>query len=149
MTIGFMPVERSAGIIFFLKTPQGRKYLIIRSSGLKKKRKEFWDFPKGKLEKGETGLQAATREAQEETGIDDFEIDPNFKETVRYFTWREGQRMPKFVAMFLVEAKTDKVKLSWEHDAYEWLPYEEAYKKLSTMKKALKKAYDHLQAKNI
>ena len=143
-----MPVERSAGIIFFLKTPQGRKYLIIRSSGLKKKRKEFWDFPKGKLEKGETGLQAATREAQEETGIKNFVIDQNFKETIRYFTWRDGKRIPKFVAMFLVDAKTDKVKLSWEHDAYEWLSLEEACKKLSTMKKALKKADEHLQTKS-
>ena len=143
-----MPVERSAGIIFFLKTPQGTRYLVIRSSKSASYRKDFWDFPKGRVEKGETGLQAAVREAREETGIDDFEIDPNFKETVRYFTWRDGKRIPKFVAMLLVEAKTDKVKLSWEHDAYKWLSLEEACKKLSTMKKALKKADDHLQTKS-
>ncbi len=143
-----MPAERSAGVILFRNTDEGRKYLVIRSTlsearvSQQKKVREFWDFPKGQLDKGETGLEAAKREAKEEVDIDEFQITPDFKETVRYFTWREGKPIPKFVAMFLAEAKTDKVKLSWEHDKYEWLSYEKAYERISLpqMKKALEAA---------
>lgn len=155
-----MPVERSAGIIIFRNTPrqkrgspplgaaQGRKYLVIRSSRDKstvakgKDVTEFWDLPKGVLEKGETGLEAAKREAKEEVGIENLKIVPDFKETVHYFTRREGKPVPKYVAMFLAEVKTDKIKLSWEHDQYEWLPYEEAHERvtLKPMKGVLEKA---------
>lgn len=147
-----MPVERSAGIIIFRDNVSGRKYLVIRSSRAtskispRKSVKEFWDFPKGRLDKGETGLDAARREAKEETGIQDFEIIPDFKETVKYFTRREGKATLKFVAMFLAKAKSDEVKLSWEHDKYEWLPYKKAYSRISLpqMKKILEKADEFL-----
>lgn len=147
-----MPVERGAGIILFRKTPEGRKYLVLRSSRLEsevdkgKSVKEFWDFPKGLLEGGETGIDAARREAQEEAGVKEYEIIPKFKETLRYFTRRGGKPIPKFVAMFLAEAKTDKVTLSWEHDKYEWLKYNEASERitLKEMKKALAHAEEFL-----
>lgn len=149
-----MPVERSAGIIIFRNTSEGRKYLILRSSRSEsevakgKFAKEFLDFPKGQLETGEKGIDAAYREAEEEAGFRDLELMPGFKETVRYFTRREGKPIPKFVAMFLAKAKTDKVKLSWEHDKYEWLTYEETKKRLSLpqMKKALEAADSFLKA---
>ncbi len=140
-----MPVERSAGVILFRNTPEGRRYLVLRSSvseakvAAGKTVPEFWDFPKGRLDGNETGIEAARRETYEEAGIDAFEITPEFKETVRYFTWRTGKPVPKFVAMFLAETKTDAVRLSWEHDAFEWLPYEAAHRQISLipMKKAL------------
>lgn len=156
-----MPVERSAGIIFFRSTPQGRKYLVIRSSYHGEDGKHnFWDFPKGLLEKDEDGMAAAKREAVEEAGIKDYEIISDFKETVRYFVRRPSGRASlsagrdrdkkavlKFVAMFLAETKTDTVKLSWEHDTYEWLPYEEAKERLSRkeMQTALLKAEEFLK----
>lgn len=137
-----MPVERSAGIILFRNTSRGRRYLVIRSSNHIPERGEFWDFPKGRLEKGETGLQAAEREAREEVGIEKFEIVLGFKETVRYFTWRDGRRVPKFVAMFLARIEKEKVILSWEHDKFEWLSYVEALDRISLkpMKAVLEKA---------
>lgn len=115
---------------------------MLHSSGTGSSRPDFWDFPKGLLEKGETGLEAARREAKEEAGVEILEIAPQFKETIRYFTRREGQTIPKFVAMFLAEVKTDKVKLSWEHDRYEWLSFEEAHERISVpqMKLALGEA---------
>lgn len=141
-----MPVERSAGVILFRNTPQGRQYLVIRSSRDIPTRPEFWDFPKGRLEKGETGIQAAEREAREETGIKELEIVPEFKETIRYFTWREGKRVPKFVALFLAEVKSAKVKLSWEHDMHAWFTYGQALEwvSLPQMKKALEEAEEFL-----
>lgn len=146
-----MPVERSAGIIFFRNTPEGRRYLIVRSARDIPDRPEFWDIPKGRLEKGETrGIDAAVREAKEETGIDNFSVIPEFKYTARYFTRREGKPIPKFVAVFLAEAHDDQVRLSWEHDAYRWVSYEEAMamKPFTTMKPALKAAEEFLSQRS-
>lgn len=151
-----MPVERSAGIILFRNTSEGRRYLVIRSSrgasriAEKKKIKEFWDLPKGILNKGESGVDAARREAGEEVGIRDVEIFPDFKKTIQYFTWRDGKRVMKFAALFLAESPTDAVTLSWEHDKAEWLLYEDARARvtLKQMKGALEAAEEFLQKKS-
>ena len=141
-----MPVERSAGVVIFKNALDGRKYLILhsrRSPG--SKRPDFWDFPKGLLEKGETGLEAAKREVKEETGLEIKNVLPDFKETASYFTKWSGKTIPKFAAMFLAEMEAP-VTLSIEHDRYEWLSYEDARKRLtnSAMKKLLQKADEFL-----
>ena len=151
-----VPVERSAGVILFRNAAAGRRYLVIRSTlseakiAKGKKMREFWDFPKGLLDKGEDGLAAAKREAREEAGIKEYKLVPEFKTTVRYFVrgrpWGNRAAM-KFVAMFLAEARTEKVKLSWEHDKYEWLFYKEAKNRISRheMGKALEEAEKFLR----
>lgn len=143
-----MPVERSAGIIFFRKEPERRRYLVIRSTPSERfpLPREHWDFAKGLLEAGEDGLKAAKREAEEEVGLKDFEVVHGFKETAQYFTTSNGKSAMKFAAMFLAEAGTEQVKLSWEHDKYKWLPYEEARARISNsqMKKVLEKAHEFL-----
>lgn len=146
----FMPVSRSAGIIFFRNTPKGRVYLMLRASHKVLEHPEFWDFPKGELEKGETGLQAAEREAKEEAGISEFEMIPDFKETAHYFTVRDGKRVPKFVAMFLARTGTEHVTLSWEHDTYAWLSYQDVFERISLkpMKEVLEKAEEFLGKSN-
>lgn len=143
---------------------EGRRYLVIRASRADsrvttvtgrealqsskiKVTREFWDFPKGELDGKETGLEAALRETKEEAGIEKLNLIPDFKETVRYFTWREGKPVPKFVVLFLAETETENVTLSWEHDMFLWLPYGEAYERLTLpqMKQALEKAEKFLQ----
>lgn len=151
-----MPAERSAGIIIFRDISHGRRYLVIRSSrgavdnATRKKCKDFWDLPKGVLEKGEQGIDAAWREAKEEVGIlrSRLRIIEGFKKTVRYFTRRRGKIILKFVVLFLAESKTAKVKLSWEHDIYKWLSYKEAYGLLSLnqIKETLRVAEHYLNA---
>lgn len=146
-----MPALKSAGIIIFRNTPPGRKYLVVHSSGTGPgtSRPDFWDFPKGLLEKGEKGIDAAIREAKEEAGIEDFLLVDDFKETVRYFTHWEGKLVLKFTAMFLAETREGKIKLSWEHDKYEWLSFEEARQTISRpqMKRALEAAENCLNKK--
>ena len=140
-----MSVERSAGIIFFRNTAGGRKYLVLRSSYHGKDGKmNFWDFPKGLLDKGEKGIDAAKRESREEAGITKFKLKEGFRATVRYFIKRDRKRgaVLKFVAMFLARTGTARVKLSWEHDKFEWLSYRDARERITKpeMKEALKKA---------
>lgn len=118
--------------------------MILRAAR-KDDRPEFWDIPKGELEKGESGIEAAKREVKEETGIENFKFIEDFKFTARYFIKREEKTIPKFVAVFLAEAKNEKIKLSFEHDIYEWASLDEALKKLSTMKKALISADEFLK----
>lgn len=54
----FTTVEAAGGLVFNRKG----EFLVIR-------RRDRWDLPKGKLEKGETFGQAALREVEEETGL--------------------------------------------------------------------------------
>lgn len=139
-----MPVLRSAGIILFRNTKEGRKYLILRASR-KNDRPEFWDIPKGELDKGESGIEGATREVKEETGIENFSLIQNFKYTAQYFTRRDGKSIMKFVAVFLARTFEDKIMLSGEHDAFEWATLDKAIKRLTTMREAMKKADEFLQ----
>ncbi len=55
--------------------------------------------------------------------------------------------MSKEVVFFLMETRTTDVKLSYEHIGFDWLPYEQAMKKL-TFKNArdiLQKAHEYLK----
>lgn len=142
-----MPVERSAGIIFFRDTPHGRLYLVLRSTP-SREYPDHWDVSKGVLNAKETGIDGALREAKEETNITDATIVEGFKYTARYFRRDRDEHgvIPKFVALFLARTAQQTVTLSWEHDRFEWLPYDAAHARLSNneIKKALASAEEFL-----
>jgi 8-oxo-dGTP pyrophosphatase MutT (NUDIX family) len=54
-------------------------------------RRGKWDLPKGKLDEGETPAVAAVREVQEETGVEDLELEEPL--TVTYHTYMEKGRL--------------------------------------------------------
>ncbi len=91
-----------------------------------------WDFPKGKIEKGETKEQAALRELDEESGLF-AAIIPGFEHTFAYWFhgYQEGELSHKTVYFFVGETDTKEVTLSEEHIGYAWLPYEEALEQLT------------------
>ncbi len=120
-----MPIEKSAGAIIFRKSEGKNFYLLLHYPGLRHS-KTYWDLPKGHIEKGERIDETAKREAREETGLEDITIIPGFKETMKYFFKWKGKNILKFVTYFLIETKTEKVKISSEHMGYQWLPFEEA-----------------------
>ena len=115
--------EISAGVVLFRANPQ-REYLLLDYGA-------HWDFPKGHIEAGEDPQTTAARELQEETGIRDARFVPGFKESMRYFYRKSGEGMLKVVIYFLAESPTGDVILSHEHSGYQWLPYEEALKRLT------------------
>jgi len=132
----------SAGIVLFRTTPK-RKYLVL----LGKFRRKYTDIPKGMIEAGETPLQTAKREVEEETGITDVNIIPGFQDSVSFrYTW-EGQPVRKKVIYFVGETKTSEVVLEEDrHYGYEWLTFAQMQEQLTFVdqKKLLKKVDEFL-----
>lgn len=116
----------SAGIVTYRSTENGPVYLLLHyTSG-------HWDFPKGKLEVGETAHQAALRELEEETGLSAI-IHEGFSESLSYHFTDYADKHPahKTVTFFVGETTGESIVLSREHKGYNWLPYHQALEKLT------------------
>ena len=146
-----MPKETSAGAVIFRKEDNQTLYLLLHYEA------GHWDLPKGHIEANETEIETAKREVEEETGLQDIEIIDGFKEWIKYsfrdtYNLKEGSKEKasfifKIVTFYLAETKTQKVKISFEHAEYKWLPYEQALEQI-TFKKAkgvLEKANNFLK----
>ena len=142
-----MPVEKSAGVVIFRKEGGKIFYLLLHYQSGAKRPHPYWDFPKGHIEKGEKPGDTAVREVREETGLKDIKLVEDFKETIRYFFRYEKNNILKFVTFFIAGTKTKKVKISFEHIGYKWLPYKEALEqlKIKNAKEILKKANGFLE----
>ena len=140
-----MPEEKSAGVIIFRRERAAIKYLLL----FKKYKTEYWDLPKGNVEKGEIPMATAEREAKEETGITDLRFVPGFEEKVQWWYRFEGKLTRKTVIYYLAETKSEKVKISYEHLKPGWFMLEEAEKVLKhkDTKELLRKAQAFLQKK--
>ncbi|MEM0154921.1 MAG: uracil-DNA glycosylase family protein, partial [Methanothrix sp.] len=94
------------------------------------------DIPKGHIEKGENALRAAIRETKEETNLD---VKPDrFFNIRRYYWFRFGnETIKKYLTVFLSEYVEGKVKVSNEHEGYEWMEPAKAIAEYS------KKRYNH------
>lgn len=138
-----MPLEKSAGAVTFHRKKGVIKYLLLHYQ------MGHWDFPKGNIEKGEKLEETVRREIKEETGIEKIEFIVGFKEWFKYFYKLKNKNIFKIVTFFLAEAKTETVKISYEHIGYKWLPYREALDQLTfkNAKEVLKKANDCLKKK--
>jgi len=146
-----MPVEKSAGAVIFKKEGGKPLFLLLHYPSSTKAQKEYWDLPKGHIEKGEKEEDTVKREVEEETGLKDVKLIEGFKELIKYFFRWEGKNILKFVTFYLAETKEKEVKISREHIAYRWLSYEEALKQLTfkNAKEIIKKANDFLQRKGL
>ncbi len=116
-----LPRRFSAGAVLVRPGSSGWRYLLLRVY-------RTWDFPKGGLEAGETPLQGAMREVEEETGLTDLE-----------FRWgevycdTEPYSAGKVARYFLAESPGQDVHLPVnpelgraEHHEFRWVEHADA-----------------------
>ena len=103
-------------------------YLMLKRSPGEKIYPNLWQFVTGSIVDGEKALDAALRELKEETGLspDRFWVVPH----VATFYDPEYDAI-NVSPLFAVQVGSEsEPKLSAEHCAYEWLPFEEARRRL-------------------
>jgi 8-oxo-dGTP pyrophosphatase MutT (NUDIX family) len=134
-----MPSEKSCGAVIFRQNSE-RKYLLLHYEG------GHWDFVKGHMEGNETEMETVLRETREEVDIADLSFIEGFRHRISYYYRRAGQTVFKEVIFYLLEAKTDSVRLSREHVGFDWLPFDRAYERLTfkNAKDTIKRARDYL-----
>jgi 8-oxo-dGTP pyrophosphatase MutT (NUDIX family) len=157
--------QLSAGTIVYNRTKNGIRVLILeqnnefyRKTG-RASRKRIMDIgPCGKIEEGESAINAAIRETKQEVNLD-LDIDTSFDEELRY-SFNGIALSGKFKGMdarilrtrryFIAEASDDDLKalkLSEEHSDYMLIPIEDAIR-LKFLKKPqralLKKAREKI-----
>ena len=136
-------VEKSAGLILFRRGPDGPLYLLL-------KHPSYWGFPKEHVEDGESKLDTALRETEEEAGIprERIRIIPGFKERIEYWFRQEGELVFKRVVFFLGETEVEEVKVSFEHEEGGWFPFDEALRRAryKNQRELLRKAHERVMA---
>lgn len=110
-----------------------------------------WEFPKGKIEQGESKQHTAKREGQEESGHKILKLK-KFNVSGKYFYHKPLKDRPQYkgqsYSLFSGEVKKGRVSLDpKEHSTYLWLPFNKAVKKLTwpNQKKCLKIVNDSIE----
>ncbi len=113
----------SAGVAVIRREQDEWRLLLLRAY-------QYWDFPKGRVEDGETALEGALREVAEETGI-----------TTLKFHWGEAyvETGPyahgKLARYYVAETHDVDVVMGIcpelgcpEHQEYRWVGFDEAFR---------------------
>lgn len=112
-----LPQRTACGFVLTrAKGPAGLEYLALIN-----RRREDAGLPKGHMDAGETEMQTALRETEEETSLTDLEILGDFQSEMQYEVTRKKKRYLKRVVYFTARLRSGKVRLSQEHSAFEWL----------------------------
>ncbi len=108
-------METSAGFILFR---DGKFLFLVHREG-------HLDFPKGHVEEGESLIEAAFREAEEEAGLgrSDIRVVDGFSCEMSY-SYGRGNR--KRVVLFLAEVVGGTPSFSAEHAGIKWVKIDEA-----------------------
>jgi len=146
----------SAGAVIFRRERDGAIRFLLLYHG-----KNYWNFPKGRLEQGERATAAFLREVEEETGLNrsDLRIISGFQATDRYMLsaprWRRqrrGDEQPprsilKIVIYYLVETRKREVVISQEHEGFGWFTLADATRitKYKNTQDILRRAHEFIQ----
>jgi len=119
----------SCGILVFRVPPLGNstapEFLLLRHHNR-------YDLPKGCKEFGETDLKTACREFNEETGLDEknIELDNKFLFTHEYTYLKGSETHGKTLYVYLAKLLNSNVtvSVSEEHVSYQWITWNPPHK---------------------
>ena len=111
--------EKSCGCIII----KNKKVLLVYE-----KNRNFWGFPKGHMEDGETEIETALREVKEEVGLD-VEIVKDRRYTLNYVIRDE---IDKTTVLYIAKAKNEEIIMQEnEIENIRWCSFEEALNTLT------------------
>lgn len=137
-----------------MKQPRSCGFLIVKGDPIAEfllmKHPGRWDLPKGHVDPGETDLECALRELEEETGIaaSDIEIDDRFRFESRYSVngkryGEPGQAIEKTLLIFLARLVADVELEITEHTGFDWFSWQPPHK---IQKRAIDPLLAHLES---
>jgi len=114
--------EAAGCIILWIDSKDNDKILLLRRSIKETSKHGLWELPGGKLEKKQTPKEAALSETFEEAGLEPL--------IIRTLKPHVDDKMKKIYHGFIarIMAKGIKVKISEEHDKYQWISVKDALK---------------------
>ncbi|MEM6697371.1 MAG: NUDIX domain-containing protein [Bacteroidota bacterium] len=101
----FQVIEAAGGLVF---NPEGKALVIYR--------RDFWDLPKGKIDKGEGKKEAAVREVKEETGLKNVDLEDFICETNHVYKDKKKRRCIKRTYWYKMRTKDEKLTPQTEED---------------------------------
>lgn len=113
----------SSGVVILRQIDGDWHYLLLRAY-------QYWDFPKGLVEEGESEFDAALREVEEESTLTDlkFRWGHKFFQTAPYGKFR------KIARYYIAESVSGDVDLPIsetlgrpEHEEFRWVNFDTAY----------------------
>jgi len=123
------------------------RYLLLRRSSNVVYAGE-WRMIGGKVQDGETSVQAAIREFREETFQQPHSawVVP----TVNAFYDPQADQI-RYIPAFAFECSSNEIRLNHEHDDFEWLPIDEAVHRLGwyEQKRILRLTHDILTTNSV
>lgn len=146
-----MKYRKAVFVVAYARKNNSVEYLLLK----RKLHWKGWEFPKGKIEKGEKKIETAKRELQEETGhtilrIKDFHFSGkyNYRRILPDRPKIKGQTFSLFAAEI---SRQGKVSLDRkEHNGFKWVSFKTAMKMLKwkDQKKSLKIVNEWLEEKS-
>ncbi len=132
-------ITQTKGVTKKMKEPRSCGFLIVKGdpiqSFLLMKHKDRWDLPKGHVDPGETDLECALRELEEETGIrsDQMIVVPDFLYETRYMVSGKryglgGDPVEKTMRIYLGQLTEDVTLAIAEHPGFEWFDWKPPHK---------------------
>ena len=111
----------SAGVVVVRSVGDQWRFLLLRAFS-------HWDFPKGMVEPGESPVDAAVREVEEETTLGDLRFDwgPEFLETGPYSRGKVARYYVARTERRAVDLPLNPELGRPEHSEYRWVGVDEA-----------------------
>ncbi len=138
--------DKSFGVMPVMKKDDEWLFLLIQHNN------GHWAFPKGHPEQGESEIETAKREFEEETGVKEYELKENTFFIEDYSYQGKDGVIKKQVKYFLAIVNKPDVFLQKEElQNFKWVDYEEALELITfdEAKEILKEVNDLLYQVNI